>query len=77
MKLKTDPDREQEFANIKTGIYIRAWSDAEDKFVNADIFHLDKESLLEWLKSRGGDNPWAEDVVGILLSHGHLHRTDQ
>ena len=75
MKLKTDPKREQEFSDI-TGIFIRAWSDEKDKFVNADIYHLDKESLLEWLKSRGGDNPWAEDVVGILLGHGHLHKVD-
>jgi len=76
MKLKTDPAREEEFAEIKTGIYIRAWSDSKNKFVSADILHLDKDSLLEWLKSRGGDNPWAEDVVGILLGHGHLHKAD-
>lgn len=71
MKLTTDPEREHSPAN--TGIYVRAWSESDDKFVNADIVHLDKDSLLHWLKSRGGDNPWAEDVVGILLGHGHLH----
>lgn len=75
MKLKTDPEREQSFRSDgpSTGIYVRAWSDSDDKWVNADIARLDKESLLYWLKSRGGDNPWAEDVVGILLGHGHLH----
>jgi hypothetical protein len=37
---------------------------------------LDKESLLLWLRSRGGKNTYAEDVVGILLDHGHLNPLD-
>jgi len=40
--------------------------------VSADIIHLDKPSLREWLRSRDGENRMAEDVVGILLGHGHL-----
>jgi hypothetical protein len=72
MKLKVDPSRDQ--IDMHTDIYVRAWSESDDKWVNADIVHLDKESLLHWLKSRGGDNPWAEDVVGILLGHGHFDR---
>ena len=43
----------------------------------ADIAVLTTESLLSWLKSRGGDNPWAEDVVGILLGYGHLHDEEE
>ena len=55
-----------------TGIFIRAkGSEGWDSF---DIAVLDKPSLLAFLKSRGGDNRWAEDTVGILLGHGHLHR---
>jgi len=54
------------------GLYIRA-EFPDGKWGAADIAQLTKGSLLSWLKSRGGDNPWAEDVVGILLGHGHLH----
>lgn len=54
-----------------TGIYVRAQCDG--KWDSFDIAELDKASLLEFLKSRGGDNAWAEDTVGILLNHGHLH----
>lgn len=67
--LHVDPER-LEFADL-TGIYVRA--KLNDKFGTYDIAQLTKDSLLEWLTSRGGFNPWAEDVVGILLGHGHLH----
>lgn len=53
-----------------TGIYVRAKTPTG--WDSVDIAILDKESLRVWLRSRGGDNPWAEDVVGILLGHGHL-----
>lgn len=62
-----------------TGLYVRARHpeqaehDRAGRWDSVDIYFLNKESLLEWLRSRGGDNPWAEDVVGILLGHGHLH----
>lgn len=72
MKLKTLPDREGE-QEQGTGIYVRA-QDSHGKWINADIAQLDPESLLIWLRSRDGNNPWAEDVVGILLGHGHLHK---
>lgn len=56
----------------RTGIMVRAmWPDG--KMGNADIHWLTKESLLVWRRSRGGENPWAENVVGILLGHGNLH----
>ena len=55
----------------ETGIYVRAKRDG--KWESVDISELTAESLLQWLRSRDGDNPWAEDVVGILLGHGHLH----
>ncbi len=61
-----DPEREE-----GTGIWIRATLDG--KWGSYDINALDKPSLLAWLKSRDGDNPWAEDVVGHLLGHGSLH----
>jgi len=54
-----------------TGIYVRAWDVRGVHSV--DIAALDRESLLTFLRSRGGDNKFAEDCVGILLGHGHLH----
>ena len=52
----------------ETGIYVRAKHNG--KWFNADIAELDKASLLAWLRSRGGENKWAESVVGTLLGHG-------
>jgi len=57
---------------MQTGIYVRAQR-ASGSWESADISTLDRNSLLEWLRSRGGNNVWAENVVGILLGHGHLH----
>jgi hypothetical protein len=68
MNLIVEPNRD---TWPETGIYVRAKEGT--RWVNADIAHLDAASLLTWLRSRGGDNPWAEDCVGILLGHGHLH----
>lgn len=63
----------------ETGIFVRALREGIDsegntkhKWDSVDISRLTKESLLQWLRSRGGDNPFAEDTVGILLGHGHL-----
>lgn len=69
MKLEIDEERSSE--KFKLGIPIRASLDG--RHGTYDIGQLSKQSLLEWLRSRGGDNPWAEDLIGILLGHGHLH----
>ena len=69
MELKVDPNR-MNGATGGTGIFIRA--SLNGKFDTYDIDQLDSESLLTWLRSRGGNNPWAENVVGILLGHEHL-----
>lgn len=71
MELKVDSKRLKQF---ETGIFVRATLDG--KWGSYDIADLEKESLLDWLRSRGGDNPWAEDVVGILLGHGCLHQDE-
>jgi hypothetical protein len=63
--MKVDPER---LLEPKTGIYVRA--EYEGAWANADIAHLDRDSLMAWLRSRGGDNPWAENTVAILLGHG-------
>lgn len=77
MDLKVDLNRikSEEFGEQGTGILVRARLDG--RWAAVDIIHLTKESLLEWLCSRGGNNPWAEDVVGILLGHGHLHNIER
>ncbi|MBN3945920.1 MAG: hypothetical protein HWQ38_05295 [Nostoc sp. NMS7] len=56
----------------QTGIPVRAKLRNGDH-KTADIGVLEKASLLAWLRSHGGDNPVAENTVGILLGHGHLH----
>lgn len=58
-----------------TDIFVRALDGK--KWVAADISKLNTESLLEFLRSRGGHNPWAENVVGILLGHGNLVEEEQ
>ena len=65
MKLLADPDRRT--SHGLTGIYVRAFIDG--KVDNYYIAELTAESLLEFLRARGGDNRWAENTVGILLGH--------
>jgi hypothetical protein len=56
-----------------TNVPIRAWDPVDQEWCTTDISYLNKASLLTWLKSRDGDNKLAEDLVGILMGHGHLH----
>ena len=62
-----------------TGITVRALvkssrpDERPDDYECVDIGELDKPSLLRWLRSRGGANEWAENVVAILLGFGPLH----
>jgi hypothetical protein len=62
---RADPERMD--LDGSTGIYVRAIVDGMPRSV--DIACLDTESLLGWLRSRGGSNPWAEHVVLMLLGH--------
>lgn len=65
IELRVDSSR---IGVTETGIYVRAKHD--DKWGSHDIAELDRDSLRAWLRSRGGDNPWAESVVEALLGHG-------
>ena len=69
-ELNIDPQRLIEYSPV--GVYVRAYAPGGG-VGSYDIAHLDKASLRAWLLSRGGDNPLAENVVGVLLGHGHLH----
>lgn len=51
-----------------TAIFVRA-VDGEGKWHSADIVTLDRDSLIRWLRSRGGKNLLAENVVLVLLGH--------
>ena len=57
----------------ETGIFVRAVHRKVDgdKFISCDIVCLTRESLFSWLRSRGGNNPWAENCVALLLGHHH------
>ena len=68
--LKVDQSRGI-LSGIRTGIMVRAKSN--DRWVSVDIGVLDSTSLLLWLRSRGGENEWAENVVGTLLGHDCIH----
>jgi len=72
-ELKVDPERIAKYGDkgTLTGIYVRAKMPS-GKWVSADIMVLEKDSLLSWLRSRGGENPWAENTVGIILGYGTL-----
>jgi hypothetical protein len=52
----------------ETGIVVRAKL-KNGKIDAVDIAFLDKDSLLKWLRSRGGQNEFAEEVVLVLLGH--------
>ena len=43
----------------RTGIYVRAQVPPDNRWTSVDIEVLDLESLMSWLRSRGGDNKWA------------------
>ena len=49
-----------------TDILVRAMR-ADGTYFPADIWELDAISLLRWLRSRGHESPWAEQVVFLLL----------
>lgn len=65
MELAVDNDRAGRFG--ETGILVRA--KINDRWGNADIADLNAESLLRWLRSRGGENVWAESCVFMILGH--------
>lgn len=66
MNLQADQNRMQ-LAGA-SGIYVRAQR-AEGQWDSVDIAELTAASLFEWLRSRGGENQWAEATVLILLGH--------
>ena len=71
--LYIDPQRAEVAENFPhTGAFVRA-KDQSGKHQSVDIALLNKASLLALLRSRGGRNEWAENMVGLLLGHGPFH----
>ena len=58
---------------MTTGLYIRAKIAGQWQSVDIADERVSKADLLGWLRSRGGANRYAENVVGILLGRGPLH----
>lgn len=57
---------------METGIFVRA--EIGGKWQSVDIGDprfTDKE-VLKWLRSRGGNNPWAENCVLSLLGREQI-----
>lgn len=67
--LLIDLDRSRITIGDPTGIYVRAKNPETNKWLNADIAILTYRSLMIWLRSRGGENRWAESTVALLLGH--------
>lgn len=61
-----DPAR-HEINHESTGVYVRA--KYKEKWGSFDIAELDRDSLFRFLRSRGGANLWAENVVLVMLGH--------
>ena len=72
-EMRIDPSR---YPEDSTGIYVRAQDDT-GAWRTVDIASLDKASLLVWIRSGGGVNRLAENVVGALLGHGSLHHNEE
>ena len=71
-KLQRDQSR---VGTMETGIFVRA-QDVNGKWISCDIGELTRGSLLDWLRSRGGDNQFAENCIGQLLGYGPLHEPE-
>lgn len=69
LRLMVDAERGRPGSKYRawTGIYVRAFYD--ERWDSFDIATLAPASLLTWLRSRGGENAWAEWVVGSLLEY--------
>jgi hypothetical protein len=72
MELKVSEERWKFFDTLcPTGIFVRAML-PNDSWQSVDISYLTAESVLEWLRSRGGKNEWAENVVLTMLGHPQI-----
>jgi len=57
---------------METGIFIRAEINGKWDAVDIGDKRLSDEKILEWLRSRGGENVWAENCVLVLLDREQI-----
>jgi hypothetical protein len=70
VNLEIDINRWRAGKGDPTGIYVRARLPVPERgYASIDIWYLTRPSLMEWLRSRGGANEWAENTVAMLLNH--------
>lgn len=74
LELVTDQEREDNWAG-KTGILVRAKL-PDGSFGSVDIAELDRASLWTWLRSRGGRNLWAENLILAMLEHKQITESE-
>ena len=67
--MQIDPKRLESY--VPGCIPIRAQDPRDNKWGSFEVAQLSKESLIEWLKDR--PRSYVEDVLGIMLGHGHLN----
>ena len=76
MELHVDHLRLDSFKeDYETAIFVRAVYPG-GKVDNADIWLLDRKSFFVWLRSRGGDNLWAENVLMLVFGHEPVSGSD-
>lgn len=67
MNFKTDPQRELVYANA-TGVFIRA-TGSGGTFDTYDMAQLDRDSFIEFTRSRGEVSTWALHLILIVLGY--------
>lgn len=60
----------------ETGVMVKGKHTNADTFGQYDVKYLDRDSLSRWLRSKGGNNELAEDMVRRLLGHAAQPRED-
>ena len=66
-KYTMDAEREDYGSNYSADVEVTAWNPNSKQNQVCDIGMLNKESLYKFLRSRGGDNELAEDIVAKTL----------
>jgi hypothetical protein len=64
MSLKVDPNR---VGKVESGILVQASTDYE--MGRYDCMDLDAQSFFEWMRSRGGENEWAENILLTIAGY--------
>lgn len=71
MELKIDRDRAESIEHGEFdwyGIPIRA-QDKNGRWITCDVRHLDRDSFIALIRSRGEINPWIESMCLVLAGY--------